>query len=172
VSGCRNTTGTRHDALIEYLTAVRDMVRDHTSVGHRPHAVYVNTEDIVLRHGRPYDGRPLPDGYEPGEKKRCFSNALETMVDDFDLTYVEGFAISDGGLIAVHHAWCVDEDGNVVDTTWPKPGGTYFGVPLDRDYVTAVVLAKGSDTVFDWMRGEELYDRPLPDEALAEIERG
>jgi hypothetical protein len=164
------TTGTRHDALIEYLTAVRDMVRDHTSAGQRPNAVYVNVEDIVLRHGRPYDGRALPESYEPGEKKQCFSNALDTMVSNpDDLTYVEGFAISDDGIIAVHHAWCVDVDGNVVDTTWPEPGGTYFGVPLNRDYVTGVILAKRTDTVFDWMRGAELYDRPLPDDAVAEI---
>src|ERR1035438_7217539 len=49
--------------------------------------------------------------------------------------YVEGYAINPW--VARHpvaHAWCVDPEGFVVDTTWDE-GVDYFGVPFRMEYV-------------------------------------
>jgi hypothetical protein len=55
------------------------------------------------------------------------------------LVYVEGFAC---GVIPVPHAWCADQNGNVVDPTWcgagslyAKLGTEYHGVAFDIEFV-------------------------------------
>ncbi len=30
----------------------------------------------------------------------------------------------------IDHAWCVDPDGNTIETTWDCGGSSYFGVPI------------------------------------------
>jgi hypothetical protein len=51
-----------------------------------------------------------------------------------DLTYVEGFATHPHPGEVMHHGWCVDAEGRVLDPTWGVPGLAYFGVPFRRSY--------------------------------------
>jgi len=54
------------------------------------------------------------------------------------LTYVEGF------VQGIHHAWVVDSEGNVIDTTWPHdPKQLFRGVPLRTEWVAGRILRHG-----------------------------
>lgn len=69
-----------------------------------------------------------PDQPKPGRIKHCFKNATELVMSRKGLRYVEGFA--HGAVIPVHHAWCVDAAGHVIEATWPVPGAAYVGIPF------------------------------------------
>jgi hypothetical protein len=43
------------------------------------------------------------------------------------LEYVEGYALI-GGKNPVLHAWNVDAEGSVIDSTWEPVGSIYFGI--------------------------------------------
>jgi hypothetical protein len=101
----------------------------------------VSIPEFVLKHGREYEPAELADGIELGKRGECFRNAWQ-LVERFsdELTYVEGYAIS---IIPMHHAWCVDADGNAVDPTWEYDWTRqYFGVPMSSDYVRAALLRR------------------------------
>jgi hypothetical protein len=80
--------------------------------------------DLLLQHGKWYEPAPLPQGIRRGQMKQCFYNAAMAAIDH-GLRYVEGYALS---IIPVHHAWCVDDAGKVVEVTWKNVGLAYFGV--------------------------------------------
>lgn len=83
--------------------------------------------------GNEHVSQPLPSQYARRERKECFSNATHLSLENPDLTYVEGFAVRGWIGIPVHHAWCVTEDGLVVDVTWDRPEEcSYFGIEFDE----------------------------------------
>ena len=90
-----------------------------------------NPHALVLKLGRSFTPQRRPKGIRRGRKKRCYENAFEVMVEHETLTYCEGFVLTEGLRIPVEHAWCIDEEGNVVDNTLPDPGTAYFGIPFD-----------------------------------------
>jgi hypothetical protein len=81
---------------------------------------YRGGADLVLRHGKFYTGRKLPDQYEwaVGAESECFANALRATMTDPSLTYCEGYFWSGQGH-AITHGWCVAPDGGVVEVTLP-----------------------------------------------------
>jgi hypothetical protein len=105
-------------------------------------------EANIMEYGELYEGTDLAtnlelmnvNGVEEGELKNCFQNAAqEILFGDTDLTYVEGYAMSDIGL-PVHHAWLVTPDGTVIDNTWTgqsevMPGSEYYGVAFNADWL-------------------------------------
>ena len=103
---------------------------------------YPTIEAFLLQYGRLW--KPMPLGRHRFVRmpiQQCFANALKLALRRPDLTYVEGWA---GRLIPIHHAWCVDEVGAVVDPTWrplpPLPDPEeYFGVPFLARWVQRVV---------------------------------
>ena len=80
----------------------------------------------------------------------CFYNAYRTMRQNQELEYAEGFAYS--GVITLHHAWNVDGNGNVIDTTWRNrgkygkfsTGREYFGIIIPRNELDDVLHASGT----------------------------
>lgn len=83
---------------------------------------HLPTEKWMLEHGHVMGPRiPLPDGIKYGKAKECFGNAFGVAAFDERYRYCEGWAYTPG-LIAVHHAWLIDLDGNVIDPTW-RDGG-------------------------------------------------
>jgi hypothetical protein len=139
--------------LRRYLSATSSMAR---SIGHGVHG-YSCLEDFVLRHGAGFSWRP---GRAPvmGEPKQCYMNAAKMALDDDVLSYVEGYAIVSPVPIPVAHAWCVGEDGLVVDPTWDEgvlPGAReYFGVTIRRDYLAATLVRRGVwGVIDDWEGG-------------------
>ena len=94
---------------------------------------YRNVYDFVLREGRFFEPRPRPDSITLRHIGECFRNAFLTMMRT-GLQYVEGFAVV-GSKIPVLHAWNVDAEGTVIDSTWEPVGSIYFGIILPRSIV-------------------------------------
>lgn len=92
----------------------------------------------------------VPKETEPrliGTPKECFSNSFK-LAQDSGLIYCEGLAMIPG-IIPVHHAWCVDDTGNLFDPTWKSPGSEYKGIPFDVDYVAEALYNSGIYGIMD-----------------------
>jgi hypothetical protein len=91
--------------------------------------------DYLAEHGRYFTPAPRPKGIRRRAAQACFRNAATLVIDRPDLTYCEGIARKvSSAAFWVHHAWCIDADGRVVDVTWQPEGVAYYGVaePLER----------------------------------------
>jgi hypothetical protein len=87
---------------------------------------YTNVYDFVLCEGRFFEPQPRPDSITLRHIGECFRNAFLTMVRT-RLQYAEGYAVV-GSKIPVLHAWNVDAEGSVIDSTWEPVGSVYFGI--------------------------------------------
>lgn len=97
-------------------------------------------EDLILRHGRFFPGRPRPAGVRRRRPRACFTNALDLARQDTGLTYVEGYALAATVSLPVVHAWCIDPHGHVIDVTWSDEQLTdaaYAGLPMPVPVVLA-----------------------------------
>lgn len=124
--------------LRAHLRAYVHMAQHGTRPEQRPPAgwAYLCVEELLLQHGQTYAPTPLPPRVRPMASKQCYFNAAALARRSPSLTYVEGVAL---GVIPVSHAWCVTEDGVVVDPTWTDlnggVGGAYLGLPFPSAYV-------------------------------------
>lgn len=66
------------------------------------------------------------------ENGMCWNNAIEAMLTNPDLVYVEGWATAHGFLVC-EHGWCVTKDGTVVDPT-PAWNEASFPNQYERQY--------------------------------------
>ena len=104
---------------------------------------YSCIEDFILKNGRSFKPMPLPKKVKRGKMKQCFKNAADLALDSsltpghIELVYVEGYALN---IIPVHHAWCVDREGNVYDNTWPDGGKEYYGVMFTTSFLADRLL--------------------------------
>lgn len=90
---------------------------------------------FLQKLGRPLVPMRRPGHLALGEPKQCYKNAALLVLESEDLTYVEGYACPPG-LIPVHHAWCLDAKGWVIDTTLTEPENTqYFGIPMSPGFL-------------------------------------
>ena len=96
--------------------------------------------DFMLNHGRVYKVGPHSNSLPRGEPNACYSNAGALALGLDHLTYVEGQILVCG--IPLDHAWCIDEEGAVVETTVRDPDvvSEYYGVPFRTDYLLKAVL--------------------------------
>ncbi len=125
--------------LIKYLKMITKFMSKNTN-----DLKYPCIEAFVLEHGHIMKSKPLPSNVDAGEMKMCFKNAHETAVlHGYD--YVEGFAVS---FIPVLHAWCVDNDNNVIDPTW-EDGKAYYGVVFPLSYVSKTIVKRKAWGVLD-----------------------
>jgi hypothetical protein len=107
-----------------------------------PAGIDEGTHAYILERGQPWPtgDRPRPIGLHKGHDKACFRNAGRLVLDKRFPVYVEGYATTRDGWW-VHHAWCADENGVVVETTWRELGGSYFGVAMTARQVAEQVVA-------------------------------
>jgi hypothetical protein len=119
---------------------------------------YASQADFILKHGRAFEWRALPRGVRMGVPRQCFRNAVRLALRRPGLySYVEGYAVNT--LVAgypVAHAWCIDQEGFVVDSTWDE-GADYFGVPFQVEYVRRMGGARRDYSLID----NEEMDFPL-----------
>lgn len=88
-------------------------------------AAYHGVEDFLLQHGVWYRAEMIPD-YQ-GAQKACFGNAmLIAMVRGY--RYVEGYALAPKIPMPIHHAWNLDKQGRLYDSTWMNTALAYIGV--------------------------------------------
>lgn len=90
--------------------------------------------------------------------RQCFANAQMAVWYDTEgrLTYMEGFALSEG-IGAIHHAWVVIDCAAVAEVTWraldapsgsppllqPAAGAEYLGVEISREQIGQRLLNDG-----------------------------
>ena len=130
-----------------YLRAYLEQARDFA--GNLPtEYCYRNVYDFVLREGRFFEPRPRPDSITLRHIGECFRNAFLTMAKT-GLQYAEGYAVT-GNKIPVLHAWNVDAEGLVVDTTWEPVGPIYFGIVFPPSIVERAQTSVLDDFESGW----------------------
>ena len=87
----------------------------------------------------------------------CFTNTLEAakMMGETaaQWRYCEGFAYQARFDVAFPHAWLIDAECNVMETTWKHRDAIYVGVAFDlRDVVAAMDVEPGGIIHDDWLR--------------------
>ncbi len=117
--------------MVEYLAnpTLKEVLVFSAGYGDHSHS-------LILEHGHFWIPRNLPENVQAGRLGECFRQARElAMLRPECFTYVEGYAYSQIDIcFPVHHAWCVDEYGNVVDPTWNEPSaGIFAGVPFREE---------------------------------------
>lgn len=98
--------------------------------------------------GHVFQAAPLPRGVEMGEPRQCYRNAAQLAMEKPGLAYCEGYATVPGMGLPVHHAWCVDEGGRVLEVTWepPKDGAPvseYVGMAYRTDFLLEYLQRTG-----------------------------
>lgn len=121
---------------------------------------------FILAAGRFYGRRLEEHPYGRGEQGACFENAFELALTHPELTYCEGRALS-MGIVPVEHAWCVTDDGQVVDTTWSGGERDYYGVTFDIGWLEAWIAERKLYGVLANMFPKQLLEME-PSQYLAE----
>lgn len=151
---------------------------------HGDNFLYRGAGDLLLKHGKFYSGRALPDQYKPlkGEMNGCFDNALDATAADPSLRYCEGVYTTGAGHYT-QHAWCLDPNGALLEMTYPTEPAlialatdyhtgrpvlppehwAYWGAVFHPDYVREVRIAQDGMNVLDRPVHDKLY---AADEAL------
>lgn len=77
-----------------------------------------------------------------GELKSCYQNCFQALWNYPELSYCEGFAVSNEVLIPIAHAWLVNDDSLVVDPTRNEDftDCTYFGVVFTKEFVRKTAI--------------------------------
>src|SRR5262245_21500353 len=100
----------------------------------------------VLDCGSWWTPHPRPRSVRRRAEKHCFSNSQRLLLErsrahpDEAWVYVEGFSLRPEG-VCIHHGWCGDGAGLVVDTTWQYPGLAYLGEAFTAQQVARWLLA-------------------------------
>lgn len=135
-----------HEALRQHMLKMVVFRRD---IERAKGVLYLGIDDFIMRHGKPMLGRALPPPYAFMEPKQCFANAMRLTLGGLhgyphtdDLTYCEGYVLT---AMPIHHAWCLDREGLVVDPTLRGVNDrtAYFGVAFNGDYVFDRVVDTG-----------------------------
>lgn len=113
-----------------------------------------------------YEHTPRPDWLPRMTPNQCFKNAYElAMVADLSfgpLHYVEGNVVCTELPLLVEHAWCVTDDGTVVDPTLPEIRSevetSYFGIQVPLEIVNKSLAEYGVYGVLDKPLARELVE--------------
>ncbi len=90
---------------------------------------------LVLAAGQETRGTALPARYERGRQRMCYANAAQLALGEPGLLYCEGYAVSSEMPLALHHAWCLTPNGEVVDPTWERSDRcVYLGIAYARAF--------------------------------------
>lgn len=114
--------------------------------------------DFVMEHGRLWTAAPDSESWPKGTPRECFMNAARLALDNPELTYVEGVAVS---VIPTAHAWCVDQAGQVIDPTWENPERcVYLGVPIQTGFLKQSLFESGVWGIMPEHIPESMRGRP------------
>jgi len=112
---------------------------------------------FYLKHAVKYEIGPDTFNCEKGEPQQCYMNACHLAHDNPLLTYVEGKVAVFG--IGIDHAWCVDENGVVVEPTLVNNDDgrilEYWGMPFNTEYVRRAALANGIYGLLDYFYADK-----------------
>lgn len=156
--------------------ALKSELESRRSQWGKPGYHYRGAGDFLLQHGEWWNGRELPEEFEPltGETRECFANAWQAADQVPHLAYVEGvYATGDGHFTP--HGWCVDtRDGGIVELTYPtKNFGNMRnrrGNPILPPAHWSYVGVRFRLELIEWhcnTHGLPMLDRPAADHADA-----
>jgi len=112
--------------LLEQLRQVADCMKQS---GSNTALKYASIHEFVLKYGKPFQYASPDPRWGRGKPKQCFENSARLAALE-GFVYVEGFGtIKDIGL-AIHHAWVVQPDTNIVIDITTNNIDNYFGVPF------------------------------------------
>lgn len=115
-----------------------------------------NIYAFVGQHGREFHVAVRPWHMTMDGEKQCFKNATLRMISE-NLIYCEGFVFVHG--VPIHHAWCLDPEGRVVDPTIPdQERWEYVGIPMQYDFVLEIAMATEMYGVLDNIKNHDVYD--------------
>lgn len=99
--------------------------------------------DFYLDLGQARLTVPLPNDVKQGKMKECYMNAGLLSTERPEFAYCEGYALRND-VFPMHHAWCLNEQGKVIDPTWPHDEkNEYLGVALNHMFVVMSSLKTG-----------------------------
>lgn len=128
--------------------------------------------NMLLEHGREFMVRSYPPDLERMAPKRCYENSLKLALrypDEF--TYCEGYVVTK--LAPIPHAWCADEDGQVIDATLPDPEWReYWGVPFKLSFAAKYQNTRGLPILWDWQAGFPVLHTPVKEWLAGEFLAG
>lgn len=133
-----------------------------------PTDMYNGIPGLLQEEGKFYEARRLPAEYRKMRIRQCFNNALLMACWYPNLRYCEGLA---HGVLPVHHAWCLDENDEVVDPTWKLKDRElseigYYGVVIPTEVVRMAVITVDRSGILDlWGDGHPFLYRPWDPEA-------
>jgi len=149
---------TPQDAITEWLTMLSQRVRGN---GLPEGYHYAGIGDFLMQHGVWYEPKTLPARFWRGVPRQCFYNAA-LVSRRRGYKYVEGYAVADIGVpLAVHHAWNLDRNGNLIDCTWQKTGLAYFGVEFPLEMARKALRYDGSTVLENIHSRFELFRTPF-----------
>ncbi|MCT7986459.1 hypothetical protein NG796_24615 [Laspinema sp. A4] len=150
--------------VIGYLNAVHQVCQ---SAAGNAQPEIMSSESLVLRYGRSFSQRVRTQ--VRGMKGKCFQTCYDWILENDSLTYCEGYAICNGLVLPVLHAWLVCEQGQVHDPTWKLGNNAYFGVELERKFVLDTVAQTKSYGIIssDFRLDFSLHRNGFPAHALA-----
>lgn len=126
---------------------------------------YAGWPEFVQRHGEEFECVPCPRHLYM-RPRYCYGNAIMLGVMA-GLPYVEGMACPHPDMPAVPHAWNLDEQGRVVDSTWalgedgaPAEGRAYLGVRLSVRRADEATWEGDSCALDDWKRRWPILREP------------
>lgn len=98
--------------------ALRRELADRRERWSKPGYFYRGAADLMLQHGRYFQGRELPDEWAHlrGGPNLCFLNAMEA-ARDHGLRYFEGVYATSGHFTT--HAWVVTAANELLEVTYP-----------------------------------------------------
>lgn len=149
------------DELKQYLQTMVNLRKSMSN-----NLYYCGIEDLLLQEGQPFTKHGSYKNIKKDRIGQCYQNAFQLALYAEGYQYVEGVATHEG-LIPMAHAWTVDEQGLVVDSTWKAKGVAYWGLAIPHDFLNAQVLAtKHYGVLDDWPNGHPILQEKLDFEKL------
>ena len=132
--------------VVQYLRALLP-----TRPQRRPQDVpLMSAAAFLMAHGRIWAEGARPRNIQPGAAQACYQNAFRLATHHpREYRYAEGIALVPKFNVPVEHAWCVTDEGTVVDPTWDDAESAfYFGVAFDMVTLSKVYSVIETGGVF------------------------
>lgn len=156
------------DGLKNFLEKQAELIK---KIYPHPEWKYNGFEELILDCGKEMSFAPLPENIERGLPKGCYYNCLQILNEYPELIYCEGYALAEGLVLPVPHAWLINSEGKVIEPTWDTKG-CYIGVSFNTDWLISLFESRNCEdylAVFEsnYMEDFSLLKKGLPEEAIA-----